>query len=489
MRISVEREAADAAPVYQQIADQVRREVELGRLAAGARLPPIRELAERLGVNRDTVALAYARLAAEGVVEAAVGRGTFVRAAAAGAPFRPRFSAAAERALDFERARPRFGRGGDALPLHALIPDPALYPIDAFRRVLGRVLADEGRDLMLYGAPQGHAGLRRVVAQRLGRAGLAVGPDDIVLCHGASQGISLALRAFAEPGDVIALEEPTYNNALGAASALGLRTLPVPMTADGPDPVALERVLERPEVKLFYTIPTFHNPMGTTSSLANRRAVLEIAARHRKPVIEDGYQADLRFEGRDVPALAALDATGTVVQLVSYSKSLFPGLRVGAIAARGRVVDALLALKQATDHSDSIPMQAALAAFLESGDYDRHLARVRRVLRARRDALLAALAEEMPRGARWTTPAGGFQVWVELPGEIDTADLLADAVGAGVLFAPGSQFQHDGRPSPCLRLSFSLADERGLRRGVTALAGLLRERLGSVPRLPAGVHM
>jgi DNA-binding transcriptional MocR family regulator len=251
----------------------------------------------------------------------------------------------------------------------------------------------------------------------------------------------------------------------------------------------LERTLQRPEVKALYTIPTFHNPLGTTTSLAHRRQLLAIAARCGKPVIEDAYEADLRFAGRPVPSLAALDASGLVVQLSSFSKSLFPGVRVGAIAARGRAVDALLALKQASDHSDAMPLQAALAEFVAAGDYDRHLARLRRVLIARRDALLAALAEHLPAGSRWTTPEGGYQIWVELPEGIDTRDLLADAVGAGVLFAPGSQFNHDGRASRGLRLSIAMADEAKLTRGVAALGRVLAARLGALARPAARVHI
>ena len=185
---------------------------------------------------------------------------------------------------------------------------------------------------------------------------------------------------------------------------------------------------------------------------------------------------DLRLEGRVVPSLAALDAAGLVVHLSSFSKSLFPGARVGAVATRGRLVDALLALKQATDLSDAMPLQAALAALVESGAYDRHLTRLHRVLRGRRDALLGALREHMPEGARWNEPEGGYQVWVELPHGIDTSELLPDAVAAGVLFAPGAQFNHDGRPSCCLRLTFAMADEDALRRGVAMLAEVIRQR-------------
>jgi DNA-binding transcriptional MocR family regulator len=191
---------------------------------------------------------------------------------------------------------------------------------------------------------------------------------------------------------------------------------------------------------------------------------------------------DLRFEGRPVPPLAALDESGLVVLLTSFSKSLFPGVRVGAVSARGRLVDALLALKQSTDLSDAMPLQAALAEFVASGAYARHLAKLRRVLRRRRDALLEALEEHLPEGARWTRPQGGYQVWVELPEGIDTGELLADAVAAGALFAPGAQFHHDGRASNCLRLSFAMAGEAVLRRGAEVLGEVIRRRGASARR-------
>jgi 2-aminoadipate transaminase len=216
--------------------------------------------------------------------------------------------------------------------------------------------------------------------------------------------------------------------------------------------------------------------------------LLEIAARHGKPIIEDGYETDLRFSGRATPSLAALDRTGLVLHLFSFSKSLFPGARVGAITARGRLIEALLALKQATDLSDALPLQAALAEFSATGAYDRHLGRVRRVLRGRCEAMLETLAAEMPSGTRWTHPDGGLQVWVELPEGLETSDLLADAVGAGILFAPGAQFNHDGRPSRCLRLTYAMAGSDALRSGVTTLARVIRERMNAEPGV-ARVHV
>ncbi len=493
MQFSLDRDAGrDGRPVYRQIAAQIRHRIESREFEAGARLPTIRALARQLAVNRDTVALAYEELAADGVVESTVGRGTFVRSAeveASPPPFEPAVSPLVQRLLDLTRARPRFGSGSGGVPMHAVIPDASLYPMDSFRRILNRVLIHGSPELLAYGDPQGHPALRDVVAERLRRAAIDVAADQIVLCHGASQGIALCLRLFASPGDCIALEEPTYSNAIATAFGLGLEPVAIPMRETGLDLASAARVLQRPDVKLLYTIPTFHNPMGITTSLEHRRALLEIATRCGKPVVVDGYEMDLRFDGKPVPSLAALDRSGLVLHLSSFSKSLFPGVRVGAIAARAGLVDALVALKQATDLSDSMPLQAALAEFIARGEYDRHLTRLRRILRSRCRALLTALAAEMPEGVRWTEPQGGYQVWLEVPESIDTGDLLADAVAAGVLFAPGSQFHLDGRTSRGLRLTFAMANEESLVRGVSALARVIRARLRDHPRRTTQVQI
>lgn len=486
MEIHIERDRAGPhRAVYLQIADQVRQAVACGRLGAGDRLPAIRELAAALGVNRDTVSLAYERLVRDGLLEATVGRGTFVRDRG---EVRGRsrqalpFAQSVERLLEFDRARPSYTAVDGAVPLHALTPDPSLYPLEAFRRSLDHVLENGGSELLVYGEHRGSLELRQAIAQRLSAHQLAVDPENIVLCQGASQGIYLAMRLFAEPGDWIAVEEPTYHNVLNALVALGLRAAPIPMTADGPDLDVLSRTLARPEVKLFYTMPSFHNPLGATTSPSHRRALIEIAAHSGKPIVEDAFEMDLRYAGEPVPPLAALDVHDLVVHLFSFSKSLFPGVRIGAITARGRSVEGLLALKNASDLSGAMILQAAVADFVNAGEYDRHLGGLRETLRRRRDAMVSALAAEMPETARWTVPAGGYQLWLELPGEVDTRSLFSEAKRAGVLFAPGYQFHHDGRPSNAMRLTTALADEDEIRRGVRILGQVVKPHLSHTRR-------
>lgn len=506
-------DAAQGLPAYQQIASQFASEIRGGRLVAGARLPSIRTLAAALGLHRDTVALAYEQLSKEGWVEAQVGRGTFVKGdanaletdAATAATRVPSNGGAGsvdanvevglapqvERLISLDNTRPRYATGQDVVALHKLIPDPRFYPIDDFRVCMDAAMAEDGPALFSYGAPEGAPRLRRAMNERFRAQGVARSSDELVLCHGASQGISLALRLFVAPGELVAVEVPTYANVLSACVGLGVGVTPVSMDDEGPDPESLDRLLAKPEVKAFYTIPSFHNPLGTSTSLARRRTVLEIAGRHGVPIIEDGFEMDLRFRGADLPPLAALDQQGIVVLLFSFSKSLFPGIRVGSISARGRALEGLVALKHATDLSDALPMQAALARFLESGAYDRHLIRIREILASRHGAMDRALEAAMPPGTTWTHPEGGYQRWVELPFEVDTRDLLADAARAGVLFSPGTLFMPDARPSRAMRLTVACANEEEIDRGVAALGNVARERESArrgVGRV-AGMHL
>ncbi|MBJ20071.1 MAG: hypothetical protein CL933_11725 [Deltaproteobacteria bacterium] len=515
--LGVSIDDASSAPAYQQIATQLRKEIERGGRAPGERLPAIRTLAVALGLHRDTVAVAYESLAEAGWVEARVGAGTFVRSTLASrteasgrsrrASSGPGGSVSAsepesgsqpaaereiglalapqvERLMTLENTRPRYATREDVVALHRLVPDPRFYPIDEFRECMDAALREEGPELFSYAAPEGDPELRRAMAERFRLFGIRHAPEEHVLCHGASQGISLALRLFTQPGDQVAVEVPTYANVLSALAGLGLTAAPVAMDRQGPDPDALDRLLAKPEVKAFYTIPSFHNPLGTTAPLERREQVLEIAQRHGVPIIEDGFEMDLRFRGPEVPPLAALDDTGIVVLLFSFSKSLFPGVRVGSLSARGRALEGLVTLKLATDLSDSLPLQAGLARFVESGAYDRHLARIRKVLRSRHRALDDALESSMPEGTVWTRPEGGYQRWVELPGEIDSHDLLPEAARAGVLYSPGTLFMPDARPSSAMRLTVSGADEDEIRRGVAALGEVIG--VGGGARTAAG---
>ena len=435
MIIPIERRGT--RPVFRQIVDYLRRNIESGRLPAGTKLRPIRLLASELGVNRETVADAYRELETLGLTQSGVGRGTFVLDRPAARRGDPRGSP--ENAAPHPRRSSRCCRAPRRRPLalpaidydaprHARCassgscPTRRLYPVDEFRKACSHVLRHSGRALLDYGDPRGHEGLRRLLVERLTAVGIEAEPDGVVLTAGSTQALALVTRVFCDPGDAVVVEEPTYAGACATFAALSVRPVAVPVRADGLDLDALDTLLGRGGARLLYTMPSFHNPTGITTTLEHRRRLLEITARHGIPVLEDDFEKDMRVRGRPVPPLKALDRTGQVVYVGTFSKTLFPGVRIGWIVGPPRVANAALVLKRATDLASSVPLQAAVAHFCHTGAYDRHLRRVAKELARRLERAATALEAHLPDGSSFTRPEGGFAIWVTLPADIDTRD-------------------------------------------------------------------
>jgi 2-aminoadipate transaminase len=482
-------------PLYVQLRDQLRALVHSGELRSGDRIPASRELAVNLGVHRTTVANAYAELESEGLIQGHVGRGTFISA-----PPLKQFT-------PLPRGNGN-GNGNGALRWEALFADergdeglsrlmPSVppgtiaftkaspstdeFPVEDFRRCSNAVLRGSGRRILEIGSTDGYQPLKRVLIDMLRGEGLTVRNEQLLITNGCQQAIDLICKAFLRPGDAIALENPAYPGAIATFAGARVRTLAVGVEADakrtghpGLDLDALETVLIQNRVKLIFLTPDFHNPTGTTLPLARRRRLLEIAARYQVPVVEDTIYARLRFLGPVVPSLKSLDRSGDVVQIDSFSKVAFPGLRVGWCIGPESVIERLRLLKQTTDlHTDQLA-QAVMAEFLRRGYLARYAAKMTKVYRGKREAMMAALETHMPEGTSWTRPEGGVSVWVTLPLGVDAAELLIHLRERGVMFVPGRYFylQH---PQPnTLRLSFAALDEKEIARGVQMLGDLLK---------------
>jgi DNA-binding transcriptional MocR family regulator len=481
MLIPIERGSRE--PVARQIVGFLRRAIEAGRLSPGAKLEPIRLLAKRLGVNRETVAAAYRELEVLGLTESTVGRGTFVRAAPGAAPGNgaapassepPRrvelvVSRAVQAAAGAMLARIDYSAPEGAVHFERLVPDVSLYPHEDFRRALNRALVRAGPALYDYGDPRGLEGLRRALVERMTRLGIEREPDEVVVTAGATQGFAIAARVFCDPGDAVVVESPTYTWACAALVSLGVRPVPVPLGPDGIELAQLDAALARGDVRFVYTMPSFQNPTGLSTSLAHRRALLELTARHGVPVLEDDFEYDLRVRGRAVPPLAALDRRGGVVYMGTCSKTLFPAARVGWLCAPRGFVEGALFAKRTMDLTTSPLIQAGLEQFLSEGSYDRHQRRVVGELEARLDAARRALDDHLPRGARVAPVDGGYLLWVTLPGDVDTLALLPEAKRAGVVYSPGQLYYPDGRASASLRLSVAHTPVAAIERGAKIL--------------------
>ena len=487
---------ASAVPLYQQIQEHVARLIREGVLAPHTRLPATRRLASDLGVNRITVSNAYAELEAAGLVYAQIGRGTFVSAL----PEVPRpapseRTAPGERALwqqalaarplptsdgQWQRLLRRAGEPG-VISFAGGVPCLDTFPVEDFRKAMQSVFKRDGGAAMDYDEVQGYPPLREAISGYLGEQGIITTADEIFIASGSQQALSLVAMALLQPGDTVVVESPTYSNAIQLFNWLGARMLGVPTDDEGMRVDLLEHLLRHQRPRLIYTIPTFHNPTGATLSGHRRRELLALAERYGLPLVEDDYVGDLRYDGPREPSLKALDRAGNVIHISTFSKTLMPGPRVGYVLTAGPLLERLVALKRQTDLGTSGLIQRALQIYVGEGRWRAHTRRVSRVYRTRRDAMVAALERHFPPQAQWSTPKGGFFVWVRLPAWLSLTDLYLAAIERGVAFAPGPLFFPSAPAYPAFRLSFSQAPPERIAVGIERLGEALREILAREP--------
>jgi GntR family transcriptional regulator/MocR family aminotransferase len=496
MRIFLDRESK--RPLYQQVREALERLIADGTLAPGDELPASRVLAAKLAVNRGTVTTAYDELVAAGLLHRHVGQGTFVAAREqlqASLPARPPKAPERRRRWDDAFAydplkdrdplMPELARWAakpGTLSFAGGQPEPATFPLEPFRRALNRVMKRDGRTLLQYGTTGGYPPFVELLRRFLVEKGIVATPEEILIVNGSQQGLDLVARVFVGPGDPVVVEDPTYHGALNALRALRARILPVPVDQDGLDVSALERLLERERPKLLYTMPTFQNPTGATLSLARRRRLVALAAAHGLPILEDDFKGDLRYAGEELPALRGLPGGEDVIYAGTFSKMLFPGMRLGWIVAPVPVIARLAAAKASADLSTSFLFQAAMVEFAKGTTLEKHARAVRLEYLRRRDALVRALSKEMPEGVTWTVPEGGFSLALRLPAALDSAELLPRAAAHGVVFTPGRVFSATGE-GRVIRLSFGGMKTHQIPEATKRLAAAIQEELGLARRV------
>ena len=350
------------------------------------------------------------------------------------------------------------------------IPDPALFNVGLFQDACRQTFGGPSiaREALQYSTTEGYLPLRQWIADRMAVLGVACAPENILITAGSQQGLDLIGKLMLDEGDGVATARPTYLGALQAFSAYRPQFEPLQGRAEAACPP-----------KLTYLVPDFANPTGETMDLASRQAALEQADRDGALIVEDAAYSALRYDGVDLPAIAALDqaragsieATRTLY-LGTFSKTLSPGLRIGWICGPASLIGRLVLLKQGADlHTSTMNQIIMHHAAVDS--FDAQVARVRSVYRTRRDAMLAALERYAPEGVSWTRPDGGMFIWVTLPAQFDAAELLRRALRADIAFVPGGAFFPDGSGKNTLRLSFSTCDEAQIEIGIYKLCGLV----------------
>jgi GntR family transcriptional regulator/MocR family aminotransferase len=479
--ITVDRLAT--LPPFLQITRKFADDIRRGRLRPGDRLPGSRRLAATLGVHRNTVIAAYSELLAEGWIEAAQGRGTFVAAAIPDMLVRPQGRVSSgrtgSRAMlqlpDAPRAYrpPSLPRG--TLNLSSGAPDLRLVPARLIGRAYRRVLARHADDVLGYGNPEGHPGLRSALASMLAATrGLSATMASVLVTRGSQMALALLARALMRPGDIVAVEAWGYRPAWEAFRAAGATVVPVPIDRDGIDVGALRQLSGRPRFRAVYLTPHHQYPTTVTLKAARRIEVLAVAREHAFAVIEDDYDHEFHYDGRPVLPIASLDHAGVVVYVGTLSKVLAPGLRAGYIVASPPILRQVAAIRSVLDIQGDLATEAAIAAMIEDGEVQRHVARARRIYGDRRAALANALQRALGSVVEFDLPAGGMALWLRFERTVDVDGWARRSLAQGLSWFTGRRYAFDQQPCPFARLSFASLNEREIVQAVKVMAATRR---------------
>lgn len=376
-----------------------------------------------------------------------------------------------------------------AISLAGGLPAGEIFPLEQISEVTQRILARQGQRALQYGTTEGYTPLRELLAERLSAEGVRVSLDNILITSGSQQGLDLLGKLFANPGDPMLVESPTYMGALQAFNPYEPEYISVRSDHQGIVTSELEPALQR-HPTCMYVLPSFQNPSGVTFTLERRQQLIELAGRYDVPVIEDDPYSQLRFEGEPLPTLLALENArqqkagqseqfyqGNVILVNTFSKVLTPGLRVAWIVAPAEVIRKLTMAKQGVDLHTATFNQMIAYELTRDGLLEQHVPVIRALYRERRDAMLAALEEYFPDNVTWTRPEGGLFLWVTVPAGIDTAQLLEDALAYRIAFVPGATFHANGGGENTMRLSFSNVNQEQIEEGIRRLGKLLHTRM------------
>ena len=478
--IALDRRAR--VPLQAQLYRALREAILQGRLAPGLRLPATRTLARDLGVARNTIVSVFEQLVAEGYLEARIGAGTCVaaigpeallhatplaRRAAAGVA--PRLSRRGEALASVRRA----SGAGDARAFVLGLPALDAFPTTTWARRLTRRARTPTRSAFGYDWATGHPALREAVAAYVGAArGVVCRPEQVIVVAGAQAGLDLACHVLLDPGDPAWIEEPGYLGARGALVAASARLVPVPIDAEGFD--AAEGARRAPDARLAYVSPSHQLPLGVTTSLPRRLALLEWARRAGAWILEDDYDSEYRYGGRPLAAMQGIDAGGRVIYVATFSKTMFPALRVGYVIVPPALVEPFSVALRHTGHSAPLVVQAALADFLAEGHFAAHVRRMRTLYAARQARLLRAARRHLGELLPLAPSEAGMHLVGDLPAGTDDVALAARAAAAGVAVRPLSAHYLERPARSGLLLGYAGVPEREIDRGAELLAGALR---------------
>ena len=465
--------------LHARLAEEIAVSIRGGAWENGHRIPSVRQFASERGVSASTVIRALASLEEQGYIESMPRSGHYVSDSWRQRPDAGRKTPPTDPLIPLDIREIVFQlldsiRDDAVAQFGSPFPSPELFPLTALARNFGvRAHRTDPWRTVRYLA-DGSLELRQRIAQRYLRHGASVSPDEIVVTSGALEGLNLCLQVVTRPGDTIAIEAPAFYGCLHAVETLGLRAWEIPMHArDGADLTVLAQALATVPIRACWFMTTYQNPRGTCMPSAAKRELVRLLEAHNVPLIEDNVYAELYYGAKPPKLTKAFDRRGIVLECGSFSKCLSPGYRVGWVAA-GRYAQAVRRRKLVSSLETNISAQDAIAAFLRTGAYERHLRRLRRVLENRQAAALKSLDRHLPPGFRVVRPEGGYFLWIELPGLLSAVELYRNALSRGISIAPGPIFSQRRDFDHFIRLNYGHPWTAASDAAVATLADIMR---------------
>ncbi|WP_378955350.1 PLP-dependent aminotransferase family protein [Pelosinus sp. sgz500959] len=467
--------------LYLQIQELITAKIMNHSLPPGTKLPPERELASLFSVSRTTAINTYRQLEQQGLIQTKVGSGTYVADHSPNAlntslpmPWHQLFSPYPQSPVSsILRELVSTPTSEYNISLAAGMPDPKFYPFDVFSNLFQKNSSSIDLNDLGHISTEGYAPLRQTIAAlHCNKTTMPTTPDNVSILSGSQQGLYLLSKIFLQPGDCVVVQSPTYIGAVQVFHNAGVRILTLPANSSFPFSL-LEDYLIRYRPKLFYIVPTFQNPNGRVLPLSERQELLRLAARHQLIIVEDDPYSELYYNEPPPPSLKALDNHDGVIYLGTFSKTLFPGLRIGWMVAATPVINRIALEKQYVDLHSSNLSQWLLHLFLQEEALQTHLVNVRKEYKKRRDAMANSIRRHCGANLDFSLPSGGFYLWCKLQTEVTSPVLLHEATKNGVSFVPGEAFYTDQSNLKELRLCFATHSEDKLEEGIKRLAKTL----------------
>ncbi|PZQ36629.1 MAG: GntR family transcriptional regulator [Ectopseudomonas oleovorans] len=444
---------------YEKFADEIAELIRTGVLGPGEKVPSVRHASRTYGVSPSTVFQAYYLLEDRGLIQARARSGYFVREHAKRPLHEPGLTAHAAQTTEVDVSELVFSvlaslKDPHTVPFGSAFPSPDLFPLPRLAKSMAHALRRLSPHEIIADMTAGNADLRRQIALRYMVSGVMLPMEELVISNGAMEALNLCLQCVTQPGDLVAIESPTFYACLQVLERLQLKAVEIPVhPREGIDLGALSESLKQLPIKACWFMSSLQNPLGASMSETKKQALYELLVEHQVPLIEDDVYAELYFGSHPPKPVKSFDRDGLVMHCSSFSKSLAPGYRIGWVAG-GRYAEQIARLKLMTTISPSVPAQTALADYLQHGGYDRHLRKLRHALEMQQSAMLASAARHFPASTRVTRPSGGYFLWFEFPERLDSLQLLRLALAQGISLAPGPIFSASQGFRHCARLNY-----------------------------------